>query len=87
MNPLMQMMQGNNNNPINQILNILNGGTNPQQLAQNILQKNPQAQAMLKNMQSQCGNRSPRDFVLEQCRNRGIDESQVMQIANKMGLK
>jgi len=82
----MQMMQGNNN-PISQILNILNGGANPQQLAQNILQKNPQAQAMLNSMQSQCGNRSPREFVLEQCRNRGIDEAQVMQIANKMGLK
>lgn len=85
MNPLMQMIQGNN--PISQIMNILNGGANPQQLAQNILQKNPQAQAMLNSMQSQCGNRNPRDFVLEQCRNRGINESQVMQIANRIGLK
>lgn len=85
MNPLMNMIP--NNSPFSALMNVLQGGANPQQLANNILQKNPQAQQMLNAMQQQCGNRNPRDFVLEQCRNRGIDQNQVMQIANMLGLK
>lgn len=85
MNLLPNMMQ--NNNPIGQIMNLLNGGMNPQAMVQNILQKNPQAQQMMNAMQKQCGNRNPRDFVLEQCRNNGIDESQVMRLAQMIGAK
>ena len=85
MNPLMSMMP--DSSPFSSLMNVLQGGANPQQLAQNILQKSPQAQQMLNSMQQQCGNRNPRDFVLEQCRNRGIDQNQVMQIANMLGLK
>lgn len=84
MNPMQFMGR---NNPLSQLMNVLNGGANPQQLAQNILQNNPQAQQMMNAMQQQCGNRNPRDFVLEQCRNNGINENQVMQIAQRMGLR
>lgn len=83
MNPLINMM----NNPISQILNVLKGGATPQQLANQILQQNPQAQAMLNAMQAQCGKQSPKEFVLQQCKNRGISESDVMEIASRMGLK
>ena len=84
MNPMQFMGR---NTPLSQLMNVLNGGANPQQLAQNILQNNPQAQQMMNAMQQQCGNRNPRDFVLEQCRNNGINENQVMQIAQRMGLR
>lgn len=81
MNPLMKI-----NSPITQLMTALNGGTDPRQLAQNILSNNPQARQMIASMQQQCGNRNPRDFVLEQCRNQGISEADVMQIAGKLGL-
>ena len=83
-NPMKSVM---GNNPISQLMNVLNGGANPQQLAQNILNNNPNASQMLNAMQQKCGNRNPRDFVLEQCRNNGINENQVMQIAQMMGLR
>ncbi|MDE5564588.1 MAG: hypothetical protein K2I93_05485 [Oscillospiraceae bacterium] len=85
MNPMSKMVQSNT--PIGQLMGVLQGGASPQQLAQNILSNNPQAQKMLSSMQQQCGTRNPKDFVMETCRNNGIDQNQVMQLANMMGLK
>lgn len=85
MNPIMQMISSNS--PIGQIMSVLNCGKNPQELAMSIVQNNPEAQQMLNSMRQQCGNNSPKDFVLSYCRNNGIDENQVMQIAQKIGLK
>ncbi len=85
MNPMSKMVQSNT--PIGQLMSVLQGGANPQQLAQNIISNNPQAQQMLSSMQRQCGTRNPKDFVLEMCRNNGVDQNQVMQLANMMGLK
>jgi hypothetical protein len=56
-------------------------------MAQNIINNNPQAANMLKQMQTACGNQDPKTFVLEQCKNNGVEESQVLEIAKMMGLK
>lgn len=85
MNPIIQMISGNS--PFGQIMNILNSGRNPQEIAMFIVQNNPQAKQALDGMRQQCGNGNPKDFVLNYCRNNGIDENQVMQIANRLGLK
>lgn len=46
MNPIMQMMSGNN--PVGMILQALDGGMNPQATAAQIMQQNPQAAAAAK---------------------------------------
>ena len=71
------------NNPINQMLQFINGGGSPQNFI-NSLAGNQQGVQQLKNM---VGNRNPRDFVLQMARQRGIDQNQVMQLAQKLGLK
>lgn len=99
MNPLSQTTITNVNNqnpnaqnlnPVDQIMNTIRSGTNPQvmaqQMAQQILQNNPQASAMINTMKNQCGNGNPRDFVLNRCNQNGIDTNSVMQLANMLGI-
>lgn len=83
MNPIMQM---SNLNPINKILQMING-QNPQNIVQNMLSNDPQLQNMLNSMKQQCGSGSPKDFVIEQCKNRGISEQDVLMLAEKLGIK
>lgn len=80
MNPLIQ------NSPLSQLIGAIRNN-NPQQLAQNILSQNPQAQVFMNQMQNACGNQDPREFVLSTCKANGIDTSQVMQLAGMLGLK
>lgn len=83
MNPLLQLQ----NNPMLNLIQTLRSGISPQKIAQNIINNNPQAANMLKQMQTACGNQDPKTFVLEQCKNNGVEESQVLEIAKMMGLK
>lgn len=85
MNPIMQMMNGSN--PVSMIMQALDGGMNPQAMAQQIMQQNPQAAAMVQEMQRSMGGRSPKEVALEYCRNQGIDEKQVMGLAQRMGIR
>lgn len=83
-NPILKGGQPNMpNNPINQMLQFINNGGNPQNFI-NSLAGNQQGVQQLKNM---VGNRNPRDFVLQMARQRGVDQNQVMQLARKLGLK
>lgn len=79
MNPLVH-------NPISALFNIIRSG-NPMQIAQNMLSQDPAAQAMLKSCQNQCGSGDPKEFVLNMCRERGMDLDQVMSAAKMLGLK
>lgn len=84
MNPIMQMM---NTDPMGQIMAALDGGMNPQAMAAQIMQKNPQAAAMVQEMQRNMGGRSPKEVALEYCRNHGIPEQQVMGLAQRMSIR
>ena len=79
MNPLLQ-------NPISQLFNIIRSG-NPKTIAQNMISQNPAAQAMLRSCQNECGQRNPKEYVLEVCKNQGMDMDQVMNAAKMLGLK
>lgn len=79
MNPLI-------NNPITQMIQKLQG-CNPQQVAQNILANNPDAKAFINQMQSDCGQQNPKDYVLNVCKNKGVSTEHVMQLANMLGLE
>lgn len=64
----------------------MNGGGNPMQLAQQIMQKNPQVQQLIGQMQAECGNRSPKEYALEMCKKQGGDPEQLMALARRFGL-
>ena len=82
MNPL-----NNNNNPINTMLQFLNNGGNPRNLAQQMLQQNPQIKQTMEQLYNTSNGQNPKDIAMQLAKQRGIDPTQIMQIANKMGLK
>lgn len=81
------MMSSMQNNPMAQIMQMINGGTSPQVILQQMLQNNPQAQSTLQTLQSQANGRSPREMVFQLAQQAGISEREIMQLASKMGLK
>lgn len=85
MNPLGKgNMPQQGNNPINNLLSFINSGGNPQSLIQQ-LQQNPQANALIQQLQSV--GKSPKDLVMEVAKQRGIDPSQIQQLVDRMGRK
>lgn len=69
MNPLLNAMNGNrDNNGLAQILSMLKSG-NPEQIAQNLMQKNPQFKAFMEVNKG----KSPEQVAREN----GIDFSQI----------
>lgn len=79
--------RGQANNPINGIMQMMNNGMNPQAFANQILQQNPQAKQFLTQIQNQANGRSPKEMALQYAKQQGISEQQLMQLANRMGLK
>lgn len=87
MNPLRGLMGRATQSPINGILQMMNGGMNPQMMADQVLQRNPRAKKFLEQMQNQANGRSPKEMVMQYARQSGISEQEVMQLANRMGLR
>lgn len=87
MNPLKGFMGPQNNNPVNGILQMLNNGGNPQQIANRILQSNPQARQFMQQMQNQANGRSPKEMAMQYAKQRGISEKDLMELASRFGAK
>lgn len=75
------------NNPAMAMLQFLNNGGNPQQLANQIIQQNPQAKQTMEQLRQMANGQNPKDVAMQMAQQRGIDPAQLMQIAHKMGLK
>lgn len=75
------------NNPLGFFMQFLNNGGNPQQLAEQALQQNPQLKQTMEYLYNNSRGQSPKDLAMQLARQKGIDPSQLMQIANKMGLR
>jgi hypothetical protein len=58
------------------MLNYFLQGGNPQMIANNILQKNPQFARALQGQ-------NPKDLAMQEMQRRGIDPNQVMRMFNK----
>ena len=84
MNPL---INNTGLNPISLILQALKGDLSPQKMCQNILSQNPEAVQFMQQMQKACGTRDPKEFVMQQCREKGISEADVMLLAKSCGIK
>lgn len=71
---------------LDNLFQMLKQGANPNALAQNILNNNPEMAQQVQSLQRQCANQNPKDFVLSYCRNNGVSENLVMGLARMLGL-
>lgn len=75
----------NNNNPMQQMLQMLSISNNPNQVVQMLAQQNPNVQAILNQMQQ--SGMTPQQFAMQYARQNNIDINQVANAFRKMGGK
>ena len=73
------------NNIINFVLQAMSGNANPNQVIQQMIQQNPQAQPFINQMQQSGMN--PKDFVLQFARQNNIDLTPIISHLNQRGIK
>jgi hemoglobin-like flavoprotein len=84
-NPLMTNNQ--TNNPIEALNTFVNNGGNPQQMLQMMLQKNPNVNKMMNQLNNMRGNQSLEQFALQAAKERGLDIEQIKNLAQRMNAK
>ena len=57
-----------------------NAGQNPQMIMQMLLQRNPQYQQLLTQMQNMAQGRNPRDFIMQLAKQNGVSEQNINAI-------
>ena len=76
----------NNNNYMNNLMQLLNMGVNPQQIVQNAIASNPQLQQIFSQMNGK--NLSTKEVVMQLAQKRGIDLNPMIQyIQQTKGIK
>ena len=75
----------NNNNPMQQMLQMLSMSNNPNQVVQMLAQQNPNVQAILNQMQQ--SGMTPQQFAMQYARQNNVDINQVANAVRKMGGK
>lgn len=76
----------NNNNYMNNLMQLLNMGVNPQQIVQNAIARDPQLQQIFSQMNGK--NLSTKDVVMQLAQKRGIDLNPMIQyIQQTKGIK
>lgn len=73
------------NNPLAMIMQMMNSGTNPQQLMQQIVSQNPQLQVMLN--QAQQSGMSPKDYALQFAKQNNINIQPLVNMLGQRGIK
>ncbi len=80
-------MTNNPNQFLQGIINLANKGKNPQQYMQMLLQRNPQYNQMLTQLQNMAQGKPMNEFVLQLARQKGVDNNTLMQLSNIMGVR
>lgn len=68
------------NQTIEQIIALHDSGGDPQQVMQQMLQKNPRINQMQTQMQNMAQGRSPKDFILQIAKQNGVSEHNLQGI-------
>ena len=74
-----------NGNPMQFLMQMLSGGNNPQQIVQNMVQNNPQMNAILS--QAKQSGMSMEQYVRQYAKQRNIDIQPMLNMLNKKGIK
>ncbi len=73
------------NNPMQAIMQMILSGGNVNQVLQTMAKQNPQAQAILNQMQQ--SGMTPKQYVMQYAKQNNIDINQYINMINKMGGK
>ena len=77
----------NNNNSIQMVMSFMESGGNPQVLAQQIVNQNPQMVQMISQVKNMAGNKTPKEFAMQLAKQNGMNPKQIENLFNKMGSK
>lgn len=75
------------NQTIERIIALHDSGGDPQQVMQQMFQKNPQISQMQTQMQNMAQGRSPKDFILQIAKQNGVSEQNLQGILRILGKK
>lgn len=75
------------NQTIENIIALYERGGNPQQIMQNMMQKNSQMGQFQTQLQNMAQGRSPRDFLLQLARQNGVSEKNLQGLSRILGGK
>lgn len=84
-NPVVPQQMAPVQTPLGQLASVLQNGANPQALAQNVLQQNPEAQTFINTLQNT--RRNPKDLAMSLCQANGIPYNDMMAIAQMVGAR
>lgn len=73
------------NNIVNMITQIMMNGQNPNQIVQQMIQQNPQAQVLFNQMQQ--SGMSIKDFTMQYARQNNININAIINSLNQRGIK
>ena len=77
---------GNNmNNVVDLIMRIMTNGQNPNQVIEQLINKNPQAQALFNQMKQ--NNMSIKDFTLQYAKQNNINLETILNTLSQRGIK
>lgn len=78
-----------NGNFVDMVSQVIKMGNNPQQFIQAQMQSNPQFAQQFGNLQKvmRGSGMSSKQFAIQFCKQNGIPEEQVMQVAQMLGIK
>lgn len=74
-----------NNNVINSILQMISNGQNPNQLIQQMISQNPQAQVLFNQMQQ--SGMSAKDFTMQYAKQNNINLQPILNTLVQRGIK
>lgn len=72
-------------NNLNDLMQLMNMGNNPQTIMQNMAKQNPQVQVVLNQMQS--SGMTPQQFVMQYAKQNNIDITPMVNMLNQRGIK
>lgn len=80
-------MRKQEQNPLQMMMDFMNSGGTPQQAMQMLVEKNPNTNNIIAQLQNMAKGQKPRDFAMQLAKQKGIDPQLVENLAHKMGLK
>lgn len=80
-NPLLNMLNNNNNSPFNNLLNMVKSGGNPQTIINNIINTNPQLKPIMNIINGKNPNQLKETFY-SMCKERGINPENLAKQYN-----
>ena len=78
-------MNNYGNNPLNMLMQMMTMGNNPQQIIQNVIRQNPQAQMVFNQMQQ--SGMTAQQYVMQYAKQNNIDINPLINFLQQRGVR